>query len=114
MTPQDFCYWLKGAFEINGDLNVFTANQAAIVKRHLAMTFQAQFDTSAVNVSDKSRSFCSWLAGVLDAADTSDGISASLVTKIRAKLAEVSAPTVAASPSPRRRRSDEGGLEAMC
>ena len=77
------------------------------------MTFQAQYDSSAVIVDDKSRCFCSWLDGVLDVADTSEGISASLVTKIRAKLDEVSGQTIVDSPPSRRRRSDEGGLEAI-
>ena len=115
MTPQDFCYWLKGAFEINPDSKTLTAAQAGIVKRHLAMTIHAQYDASTVIVADLSRSFCSWLDGVFDAADTSDGISQSLVTKIRAKLSALPTPTSTESQSPPRKRPDRGGqLEAMC
>jgi hypothetical protein len=39
MTPQDFCYWLKGYFEINGEAKI-TPKQAQIIKDHLDLVFE--------------------------------------------------------------------------
>lgn len=39
MTPQEFCYWLQGHFELtpNAGLN---AQQVAMVKKHLDLVFE--------------------------------------------------------------------------
>ena len=89
MTPRDFCYWLQGAFEIHKDFTSFTANQAAILKRHLAMSLSAKYDSNKVIVTDAGRNLCNWLDGVLDAVDTSEGINAITTAKIRTKLDEL-------------------------
>lgn len=38
MTPQDFCYWLQGVFEV-ADPAVLDHKQVEIVKKHLALVF---------------------------------------------------------------------------
>jgi len=38
MTPENFCYWLQGFFEISGS-NEMTSEQAMTVKRHLDLVF---------------------------------------------------------------------------
>jgi hypothetical protein len=51
MKSRDFCYWLQGYFEINGE-NVVTPamalspDQVAVIKRHLAMVFVHEIDPS--------------------------------------------------------------------
>ena len=43
MTPQDFCYWLQGHFELNGP-NI-TPEQAKIIQDHLQLVFNKQTPT---------------------------------------------------------------------
>lgn len=38
MTPENFCYWLQGFFEINGAQSLDLA-QTQVVKDHLALVF---------------------------------------------------------------------------
>jgi len=38
MTPENFCYWLQGFFEISGS-NEITSGQAMMIKRHLDLVF---------------------------------------------------------------------------
>lgn len=38
MTHEQFCYWLQGFFELNGDANL-TAAQIKSIKEHLQTTF---------------------------------------------------------------------------
>lgn len=45
MTSRDFCYWLQGFYEING-VGPMTADQSALVARHLAMVFVHEIDPS--------------------------------------------------------------------
>jgi len=47
MTSRDFCYWLQGFFEINGDDTVnLTEGQLKCIKRHLNMVFIHEIDPS--------------------------------------------------------------------
>ncbi len=109
MTPRDFCYWLQGAFEIDKDFTKFTPNQAAILKRHLAMTFQAQYDGNKVIVTDTGRNLCNWLDGVLDAVDTTAGINEATTAKIRTKLDELFVHAVASKQEKPEPFSDDSG-----
>lgn len=45
MTSRDFCFWLQGLFEL-GKPVALTAEQADLVKRHLAMVFVHEIDPS--------------------------------------------------------------------
>lgn len=45
MTSRDFCYWLQGHFEIAGG-GALSADQAAMIQRHLAMVFKHEIDPS--------------------------------------------------------------------
>jgi hypothetical protein len=40
MTTRDFCFWLQGFFEINGEDKAMTDKQAKMVKEHLDSVFQ--------------------------------------------------------------------------
>lgn len=40
MTPQEFCYWLQGFFEINGNVESITKEQAKIIQQHLKLVFK--------------------------------------------------------------------------
>ena len=47
MTPQEFCYWLQGFFELSGPEKVeITARQAEIIERHLKLVFHHSIDPS--------------------------------------------------------------------
>lgn len=37
MTPRDFCYWLQGHFELNG--NNLTPQQIVVIREHLDLVF---------------------------------------------------------------------------
>lgn len=38
MSPQDFCYWLQGYFELNGS-TALTPEQVQIIQEHLKLVF---------------------------------------------------------------------------
>lgn len=46
MTSRDFCFWLQGFFEINGDTNEITTEQSQIIQRHLSLVFAHDIDPS--------------------------------------------------------------------
>ena len=47
MTSRDFAYWLQGFFEISGtNALTMTAEQVAMVRRHLDMVFIHEIDPS--------------------------------------------------------------------
>lgn len=39
MNTQDFCFWLRGYFEINGE-QAITKEQAEIISKHLTLVFE--------------------------------------------------------------------------
>lgn len=47
MTPQEFCYWLQGYFELTGHIGRLQAEQVESIKRHLAMVFAHSIDPAA-------------------------------------------------------------------
>jgi len=55
MTSRDFCYWLQGFFEIDGEapapagkeLPGLTERQVECIRRHLALVFKHEIDPSA-------------------------------------------------------------------
>lgn len=46
MSSRDFCYWLQGYFEIQGDVQPMTVEQITIVRNHLNMVFKHEIDPS--------------------------------------------------------------------
>ncbi len=46
MTSRDFCYWMQGYFEINGADAMMTSEQAACIRKHLALVFVHEIDPS--------------------------------------------------------------------
>lgn len=48
MKSVEFCYWLQGYFEINGERKeaALTDEQVKIVRAHLAMVFTHEIDPS--------------------------------------------------------------------
>jgi len=41
MTPQEFCYWLQGYFEVSGN-ETLTPEQVKMVKEHLQLVFRKE------------------------------------------------------------------------
>lgn len=39
MTPENFCYWLQGFFEMGGGAQGLTPEQVAMVREHLQLVF---------------------------------------------------------------------------
>lgn len=46
MTSRDFAYWLQGYFEIAQPKDI-PAEQAELIKKHLALVFKHEIDPSA-------------------------------------------------------------------
>ena len=44
MTPQEFCYWLNGYFDLAGDDTSMTDEQIQCVKEHLELVFQQKIN----------------------------------------------------------------------
>ncbi len=50
MTPQNFCYWLQGFFEITGtDVKTLNEKQINMIKSHLRLVFRDSIDPSMGN-----------------------------------------------------------------
>ncbi len=48
MTARDFCYWLQGHFEMQGDHKApMSERQVDLVRQHLALVFIHEIDPSA-------------------------------------------------------------------
>lgn len=47
MTARDFCYWLQGKLEIDGEPKPLTATQVEVIQRHLSMVFAHDIDPKA-------------------------------------------------------------------
>ena len=47
MTARDFCYWLQGKLEIDGEAKPLSASQVEIIARHLGMVFAHDIDPKA-------------------------------------------------------------------
>jgi hypothetical protein len=46
MTPQNFCYWLNGFFEISGSVKSLSTEQINMIKAHLRLVFRDSIDPS--------------------------------------------------------------------
>jgi hypothetical protein len=46
VTSRDFCFWLKGFFEIANREGGLSPNETATIKRHLALVFKHEIDPS--------------------------------------------------------------------
>lgn len=47
MKSRDFCYWLQGFFELNGQQmmgQVISNDQANVIQQHLALVFKHEID----------------------------------------------------------------------
>lgn len=52
MTPQNFCYWLQGFFEITGtDIKSLNEKQINMIKAHLRLVFRDSIDPSMGNTA---------------------------------------------------------------
>lgn len=47
MTAENFCYWLQGKLEIDGEPRPLTAEQVGTISRHLALVFLHDIDPKA-------------------------------------------------------------------
>lgn len=47
MTARDFCYWLQGKLEIDGEPKPLTASQVEVIQRHLSLVFAHDIDPKA-------------------------------------------------------------------
>lgn len=44
MTAREFCYWLQGKLEIDGDAKPLDASQVQVIKNHLNLVFLHDID----------------------------------------------------------------------
>ncbi len=51
MTPQEFCYWLQGFFELCGEDTEIDAEKSEIIQQHLALVFTQVTAEARVPVS---------------------------------------------------------------
>lgn len=42
MSPENFCYWLQGLFELQPDLKQLTSEQVEMIRQHLKYVFQGK------------------------------------------------------------------------
>lgn len=42
MSPENFCYWLQGLFELQPDLKTLTPEQVQMIKQHLMYVFEGK------------------------------------------------------------------------
>lgn len=47
MTARDFCFWLQGKLEIDGEPHALSAVQVKIIQRHLNLVFAHDIDPKA-------------------------------------------------------------------
>jgi hypothetical protein len=47
MTARDFCYWLQGKLEIDGEAKALSVTQVETIQKHLAMVFVHDIDPKA-------------------------------------------------------------------
>lgn len=47
MTAVNFCYWLQGKLEIDGNPQPLTAEQVEIIRNHLNLVFAHDIDPKA-------------------------------------------------------------------
>ena len=53
MKPTEFCYWLQGYFELREDASpALTANQTAVIIKHLQLVFKHEIDPSYANSAE--------------------------------------------------------------
>jgi hypothetical protein len=45
MQSRDFCFWLQGFFEIGGKPGALSAEQTAMIRRHLDLVFAHEMPT---------------------------------------------------------------------
>ncbi len=55
MTSNEFCYWLKGYFELSGEANL-TVGQVQLISHHLNLVFNKV--TPAFRVTTPTKSVC--------------------------------------------------------
>lgn len=67
MSPENFCYWLQGFFEIS-DLNELREDQVKMVKEHLQLVFNKKTssleDLSNIRIFDRYEGFDRPLCGL--------------------------------------------------
>ncbi len=44
MKPEQFCYWLQGFFELNGNTNTLSPSQIRAIENHLGLVFLHTLD----------------------------------------------------------------------
>jgi hypothetical protein len=52
MSPENFCYWLQGLFELQPDLKELTTEQVQMIKQHLQYVFEGKKSNITFNPSD--------------------------------------------------------------
>lgn len=55
MTSRDFVYWLQGFFELSHPGVPVSIEQAACIKRHLALVFAHEIDPSAGDAAHQAK-----------------------------------------------------------
>ncbi len=56
MQSRDFCFWLQGFFELSGDATTISAEQSAMIRRHLDMVFRHEIAPETPGVQARERS----------------------------------------------------------
>jgi hypothetical protein len=55
MTSRDFCYWLQGKIEIDGEPKPLSASQVDVIARHLKMVFVHDIDPKAGGIEEQKK-----------------------------------------------------------
>jgi hypothetical protein len=55
ITPENFCFWIQGYFEINGPSNELTPIQVQIIKDHLALVFKKETPVRVTQYRDSAK-----------------------------------------------------------
>lgn len=59
MTPENFCYWLQGYFEILNDVKTLNTEQCKIIQDHLKLVFN-KVTPDYISTIQTIPSVCDW------------------------------------------------------
>ncbi len=58
MNERDFCYWLRGYFELTDENDVISLAQTDIIKEHLDLALNKEIVVTHTHVAGEDTRFC--------------------------------------------------------